>query len=597
MAHNVLEIINKIPEKPGCYLWKDQYGTVLYIGKAKNLKKRTLQYFNKSQNERITKLVSLIDNVDYIVVDNENESLILENNLIKEYQPRFNVLLKDGSNSYPYIVITNEQHPRIIYTRYYKKFKGQHYGPFANFEHGSAYEIYLLLNKLFKFRKCNKLPGRECMFYHLGQCLGPCINTVNQDNYEDYRKEIANIFNNKTSHIINELKVKEQIAAKDLNFEQAKIYFDNIQQLSNISQNQIAQLKQQLTADIIGFYADQVKVCINIFNYVNGKLLIKHAFVSDYFNDLHEVITSYLNQYYSENFIPKYIYVDLDSLNLDLLTQTLQANIIKPRRGAFLTLLSNAIENAKQYLAKNQLESRIQFERTFGAQDHLAALLKLPNLNHIEVIDNSNLFLENCVSAVVVFKNAHACKQLYRKYIIKDDGQKSDVHFMREVILRRYAKVSDYPDLLIVDGGKPQVSAALAALSELELDNIINVIGLVKNDKHQTDAIITSQMEVIPLDQHSYVYQFLANIQNEVHRFVITFFRQKNIKSKLTNFLDDVEGLGDKSKQKLLNLYPNLYDLKNLDISTIAQIIPKKAATNLKLKIDKELKDDKNSGR
>lgn len=592
MNSELQNIINNLPESPGCYLWKDVHDNIIYIGKAKNLKKRVLQYFNKEHNQKISKLVNEIYTLDYIVVRNENESLILENNLIKEHKPIYNVLLKEGTNSYPYIVVTDEKHPRIVYTRIYKKYKGKHYGPFASSLATSAYDVYTLLNKLFMLRKCNKLPQKECMYYHLKQCLAPCIKVIDEQTYIEIKNEIDDLFKNKPTNIMKWLKDQEDMAVKNLEFEQASLYFNYASQLKSVCQTQIVQLNQIQNADIVGFYANNNHLSINIFNFINGKLLIKHAFISRYYDDLNEVITSYLWQYYELHNKPNNIYINLDKQNTQLLTETLNTKIITPSRGQYLELITTAIANAKEYLEKNELQSDLKHNKTIGAQNELAQLLHLDYINHIEIIDNSNLFMENPVSAVVVYKNALPAKQLYRKYNLLSN-QKSDYHFMKEVILRRYQKITNFPQLLILDGGKIQVQAAIEILSELGLLDKITVIGLVKNNKHQTDAIIDQNLNEIKLDHHSNLYNYLANMQNEVHRYVITFFRNKASKSKLTQFLDNIEGLGEKSKQKLLSIYPNIYELKYVDVDTITQIISRQAAIKLKEKIDKELNNDK----
>lgn len=590
MNNELKQKLASLPHEPGCYLWK-QKDKILYIGKAKDLKKRTSQYFLNNVSTKTKLLVSKIDDIDYIVVNNENESLILENNLIKKYQPPYNVLLKEGTNNYPYIVVTNEKHPRLIYTRKFNKFKGKHYGPFANNKDYNAYSFYLLLNRIFGLRKCHKLPQKECIYYHLKQCIGPCINKIDPKQYVKMKDEINDIFNNKIKHKIDEFKELELKHADNLEFEQAEIYKQYIEQLQNISTSQIVQLNLSFDTDIIGYYEQDGMICIIIFNFINGKLLAKHEAVYEiYDNDIDDVITSYLSQYYKQNNIPKKVYINLNQDNMSLLSNMFNFEIIKPIKGKYVDLIVSAVNNAKEYLDKNMLKIKHQYDLTIGAQKELSKLLKIDNLNHIEAIDNSNIFLQEPVSGVVVFKNGVACNKLYRKYNLRSVINKSDYHFMLEVMVRRYSKLKEYPDLLIVDGGLIQLRAAKQVLNSLELSNKIKIIGLQKDDKHRTNAIITESEEIIHLERDSYLYRFLSRIQDEVHRFAINFYRQKSVKSKMNQFLDEIEGLGSKSKQKIIKLYPNIYDLKNVELSTIEQIIPKKAAKNLKLKIDKELK-------
>ncbi|MGL4951690.1 MAG: excinuclease ABC subunit UvrC [Mycoplasma sp.] len=588
--NNFSKILNNIPELPGCYLWKDSHDNIIYIGKAKNLKKRTTQYFTKTVNNRIANLVKEIANIDYIVVNNENESLILENNLIKEHKPKYNVLLKEGSNSYPYIVLTNEKNPKLIYTRNIKKFNGKAYGPFATTLQNNSYDVYLLLQKLFPFRKCNKIPNKECMFYHLDQCLAPCINDIDQTSYESLKKQLDLVFNNKPNQIIKELKNKELEAARNLEFEKAKMFLSQIDSLSNICNNQITQLNEMKDADIIGYYVEDNKISINIFNYVGGKLLVKHQFFDHFYGELQEVLESYLIQYYSEHSVPNHIYIDISNIESELLSNIINSKIKKPIKGLYSELLLMAIKNAKENLQKKDLEIEHNYNKSFGALNDLKKLLNMDYLNRIEMIDNSNLFLENCVSAVVVFKNAKPEKKLYRKYNIKSTGEKSDFHFMQEVVERRYSKLNNLPELLIVDGGKQQVSAAVSSLKAIGKSDKVKVIGLIKNDKHQTESLIDDEYNIFPLIKKSYLYNFLSNMQNEVHRYVINFYHSKSSKSKTSEILDNIPGLGDKTKNKLLSIYPNIYDLKKIDIETISQIIPKKVAILLLEKIKKEVK-------
>lgn len=583
----------QIPESPGCYLWKDEAGNILYIGKAKNLKKRTNQYFNKALNGKTQKLVSLIADVDYIVVNNESESLLLESNLIKKYRPPYNVLLKEGSSNFPYIVITNEVNPRIIYTRMPKHYKGKVYGPFANAqtnEHTDAHDLYLLLNKLFPFRKCRKIPLRECLFYHMGQCLAPCINKIEKSTYDNIKQEIDNLFNNKLTPTIERLQQLENEASEALKFEQAGIYRDYIKALKLINFDQIVEVQKSVNIDIIGFYENNGMVCILIFCFIKGKLLAKHEFISEYIGDIYETILSYLVQYYESTVPPKEVYINLPQECINLLQTKFAFKVFQPIKGKYMDLITSAINNAKEYLEKNKLKFIDAYNRTLGAHEELRNLLGLRTMSQIDIIDNSNIFLEDPVSGVVVFKDGRPCKHLYRKYNLRTTIKKSDYYFMQEVIIRRYTKIEELPDVLIVDGGLLQVQAAQEILQQLELVKPITVIGLQKNDKHQTEGLILPDRSFHPLDKQSYLYRFLAFMQDEVHRFAITFYRNKSSKSKLNQFLDGIDGLGLKSKQKIMRIYPNIYDLKYVDQSTIEQIIPKKAAKNLMIKIQKELK-------
>lgn len=584
-----------VPHKPGCYLWKNKKNKIIYIGKARDLNKRMHQYFNKSHNNRIYKLTSEISSFDYIVVNDENEALVLENNLIKTYKPRFNVLLKEGSNNYPYILVTNNKHPKIIYTRRYNPSLGKYYGPFASSDN-NPYELFIYLNRIIPLRKCNVVPKQKCMYYDLGQCLGPCIKNIDQTEYDKLLAKIDDIFQNKNNkEIINELKQKELIAAENLDFEQANYYLKIQNSFESIIHKQIVQLKDAINADYIGYFCDDENICINIFNYIDGKLITKHSIIEPYYGDVNESIISYLMQYYSDNKAPKSVYLVLKEDELESLSNVLNIKFIKPIKGKHLDLLTQSVENARYFLITNKANEKVKINRTVGACEDLAKLLNIDSAYHIEMIDNSNIFLESPVSAVVVFQNGIAQKKLYRKYNLDYMQEKSDFHFMKEVIERRFAKLAindvDLPDVFIVDGGKIQLNAALDVFKKLNISDRIKVIGLEKNEHHKTNCIVTSD-GVIELEKTSNVYKLLFNIQEEVHRFAISYFRDKNLKSKLSSILDDIKGIGIETKQKILKLYPNLAEIRKVNVETLQQIMPKKVAIALKDKVDKVFNHD-----
>lgn len=594
MNNLLKEKLENIPQRPGCYLWKDINNNILYIGKSKNLKKRVNQYFKGSHNTRIGQLITNIYDLDYICVNSENESLILEANLIKKYKPKYNVLLIEN-NSYPYIVVTNQKDPKIIYTKNYKNIKGKAYGPFAS-KDNHIYELYKFLLKIIPLRKCNVLPKQKCIYYDLGQCLGPCINKISPLQYQGIKKDIDNIFKNKSHNLLEELKSRELKSSNELNFEAAGNFLELQKSLKTVFEKQIINLNKSIELDIVGYYANEEFISINIFNFIDGNLIAKHEHVNKYYNEVNETITSYLMQYYITNNIPKNIYINLDSENISSLSENLNTKMISPTKGKYHQLILSAIENAKQYLEQNILKAQLNYDRTIDATEKLSKIIKVSSSNYIEIIDNSNLFLETCVSAIVVYKNGFPDREMYRKYNIKNTNNKSDYSFTKEVIFRRYSKLlkenQELPNVLIVDGSKIQISAAIESLQELGIENRIKVIGLKKNSKHKTDSIICDGEEIL-IEKTSPLFAFLLNMQNEVHRFVITFFRDKRSKSQMTTFLDDIPGIGTITKEKILNLYPNIYDIDNADIEILKQLMPIKIAKLLKEKIKEELKDEK----
>ena len=590
---NVLEKIKLIPEKPGCYLWKDKNQNILYIGKSKNLLKRTKQYFDKSHNGRITKLVRNIADVDYIVVKNENEALILENNLINKHKPKYNILLKDSSN-YPYIMVSNETHPRIKYTHRYIKNSGTYYGPFAT-KDNNIYEIYKFLERIIPFRKCNPIPKKTCIYYDMNRCLGPCINKIGKEDYDVLKNNIHDIFNKKAVNIINDLKKKELNASDNEDFLDAKKYLDLQIGLKSIIDNQNVQFNNQDDIDIISFLVDDDTISIYIFNFINGFLINKHNHISKIYSEINEALISYLMQYYSTNKVPKKIYINIDSDELDNLSEVLNTKIIAAKKGKYFDLINQGLINAKDDLKVNKTKYLIEYDKTIKAVDDLAQLINIDSANRIEAFDNSNLFLSTPVSAVVVCENGKFNKSKYRKFNLTSEENKSDYQYMYEVIKRRYSRQIKnnqlLPELIIVDGGKIQVSAANLALSELNLTSQIAVIGLKKNSKHKTHSIIDANFNEIELDNKTNVYWFLSNIQEEIHRFVINFFRTKRNKSLFVSLLDGVKGIGSVTKNKILTIYPNILEIDNVDVKILCQIMPEKIAIELKDKIKNYLKE------
>ncbi len=581
--------LKTIPKQPGCYLWKDNSNRVIYVGKAKNLFSRTHQYFLKIHNTRIQMLVDNIADFDYIVVDNENESLILENNLIKKYQPKYNVLLKSGSG-YPYILVTNEKHPRIIYTHNYQPSKGKYYGPLANND-SNRYEIYNLLLRLIPFRKCRRIPDHKCIYYDMGQCLGPCINQINLVDYKKYKEEINDIFNHKTKTIITNLKAQEQEAVLQMDFEGAQKILDLQIGVDNLINHQVVQLINKNDADIVGFATNDNYICIIIFSYIDGKLLSKHTMLDRYYNDVNETIVDYVMQFYSHSKLPKKIFITLEQDDIDILSDSLSTDFVNPQKGQYKDIVKVAHKNAQKQLMTDQSKFDRKYNRTIGACQELAKLLELDSVNEIEMFDNSNINLDTPVAGMIVYKNGVPNKNEYRKFNLRTVKNASDYHYMYEIILRRYSALIknqiNLPELIIVDGGKPQVNAGLRALRELNIDNIVPLIGLKKDARHRTDAIVLTNGREIELNKTSDLFFFLFNMQEEVHRFAISFFRAKRIKSQLSSVYDKIPGLGPKRKKVLLERYPTVLDLKEATIEEISQIVPHQVAVLLKNEITK----------
>ncbi|MBQ5500946.1 MAG: excinuclease ABC subunit C, partial [Mycoplasmataceae bacterium] len=460
MNDNLKEKLNNIPKKPGVYLWKDKYNEVIYVGKAINLYNRTHQYFLFPQNLRRTQLANNIYDLDYVVTKNDNEAFILENNLIKKYQPKYNVLLKDGSN-YPYILLTNEKDPRLLYTRIIKKNNGKYYGPIsAGIK--NKYDIYNLVLELFPLRKCNIVPKEKCLYYDLHQCVGPCINKIDVNTYKEIKNNIDAFFHGEYKDIIAKLKEQELQLAQNLNFEQAQQKKELIEAIQNLTINQTVQLASLDSTDIVAYKVIDNKIGIVVFGYTNGKLLTKFDSVEDIYDDNDtEVVANYLMQYYEKFDHPKILYVSLDEQNIKLLEESLKITIKNPTKGQMKQIMLSALENA-DVIIKNSLRSKQnKLARTVIANEELRQLLKMESLNRIELFDNSHIDNVDRVGAMVVFENGIANKKLYRKFIIKDETSQDDLAYMKEVLYRRYSKMlkneEALPDLIIVDGAKLQV--------------------------------------------------------------------------------------------------------------------------------------------
>lgn len=590
MNFNLKQKLDLAPKKPGCYLWKNHLNEIIYIGKAKNIYKRVHQYFNGPKDLKTSKLVNDIFDVEFIEVNNENEALLLEANLIKKHKPRYNILLKDN-NGYPYILITKEKYPRLIYTRNFDPKKGKHYGPFASSEM-KAYDLYNLLLKLFPLKNCFNKKGRKCEFYDLNLCMKACTHEVSEADYEVMKKKIDYFFHNGADQVLKGLKEKELIASEKFDFEQAKKYLDLQKAINLIFDKQIINLysaKERI--DVLAYQIKENVICIVLFSYVSSQLVSKNTICDFYYGEEQEVITSYLSQYYKDNIKPKILYASLDQANATLLKESLGIEIINPTSGKMNEIMSLALQNVTNELSQ-KYDSLVKKEQRINlALDQLKELIKVDKLNHLEVYDNSNLFNTDKVSAMIVFENNQFNKKKYRKYKIKDQQALGDYHYMYEVIYRRLYQALknnfvDLPDLIILDGGKHQVLAAKKAIVDLQIDQKINLIGLAKNNKHQTDKIVTSDLEEISLDKSSVLYFFLANLQEEVHKFAISFFRKTKAKSLYDSILDQIKGLGKKRKQQLIEHFKTIDEIKKASIASLSQVLPIEIAKKLKQKLD-----------
>ena len=577
-----------LPTSPGCYIHKDKNGTIIYVGKAKNLRNRVRSYFRGSHDTKTEALVSEIVDFEFIVTESNIEALLLEINLIKENKPKYNIMLKDDK-SYPFIKITNERYPRLIITRQVKKDGGLYFGPYPDV--GAANEIKRLLDRIFPFRKCTNPPSKVCFYYHLGQCMAHTVCHKDEAYFKGMAQEVSDFLKGQDDKIIDELKVKMNTAAQNMEFERAAEYRDLIQAIGTLRTKQRVMAKDLQNRDVFGYYVDKGWMCVQVFFVRQGKLIERDVNLFPYYNDPDEDFLTYVGQFYQEksHLIPNEILIpqDIDEEAVKALVET---KVLKPQRGEKKQLVNLAIKNARVSLEQkfNLLEKSM--EKTQGAIENLGKLLQIPTPVRIESFDNSNIMGTSPVSAMVVFVNGKPSKKHYRKYKIKTVVGPDDYASMREVIRRRYSRVMrdglTPPDLIVIDGGQGQVNIAKQVIQdELGLD--IPIAGLQKNDKHQTHELLFGDpLQVIELSRTSQEFFLLQRIQDEVHRFAITFHRQLRSKNSFSSQLDGIEGLGPKRKQLLMKHFKSLTKIKEATVDEIVTVgIPRAVAEAVQAKL------------
>ena len=570
-----------LPTSPGCYIHKDKNGTIIYVGKAKNLRNRVRSYFRGSHDTKTEALVSEIVDFEFIVTESNIEALLLEINLIKENKPKYNIMLKDDK-SYPFIKITNERYPRLIITRQVKKDGGLYFGPYPDV--GAANEIKRLLDRIFPFRKCTNPPSKVCFYYHIGQCVAHTICKKDEAYFKAMAQEVSDFLKGQDDKIIDDLKGTMAVAAQSMEFERAAEYRDLIQAIGTLRTKQRVMAKDLQNRDVFGYYVDKGWMCVQVFFVRQGKLIERDVNLFPYYNDPDEDFLTYVGQFYQEksHLIPNEILIpqDIDEEAIKALVDT---KVLKPQRGEKKQLVNLAIKNARVSLEEkfNLLEKSV--EKTQGAIENLGRLLQIPTPVRIESFDNSNIMGTSPVSAMVVFVNGKPSKKDYRKYKIKTVVGPDDYASMREVIRRRYGRVQrdglTPPDLIVIDGGQGQVNIAKQVIQE-ELGLDIPIAGLQKNDKHQTHELLFGDpLEVVELSRNSQEFFLLQRIQDEVHRFAITFHRQLRSKNSFSSQLDGIEGLGPKRKQNLMKYFKSLTKIKEASVDEIVEVgIPRAVA-------------------
>ncbi|NSV96218.1 excinuclease ABC subunit UvrC [Enterococcus faecalis] len=573
-----------LPDQPGCYLMKDKNGTIIYVGKAKILKNRVRSYFRGSHDTKTERLVSEIDDFEYIVTESNIEALLLEINLIHKNNPKYNIMLKDDK-TYPFIKITNEKYPRLMITRKVLKDKALYFGPYPDVN--AANETKKLLDRLFPLRKCNPSQKTPCLYYHLGQCLCPYAFDVDPQVYKDMVEEIKGFLSGGHTEIQDRLQEKMAYAAAHMEFEKAAEFRDQIKAIETVMTRQKMTNVDLIDRDVFGYAVDKGWMCVQVFFVRQGKLIERDVSIFPFYDDASEAFLTFIGQFYQENehFVPKEVLIpdDIDKESVEALLAT---KILQPQRGEKKKLVKLASKNAAVALnEKFDLIVRKQ-ERTIGAVEKLGNAMNIPAPIRIEAFDNSNIMGTNPVSAMVVFIDGRPAKNEYRKYKIKTVQGPDDYASMREVIYRRYSRVLKeglpFPDLILIDGGKGQVDVAKDVLAN-QLGVDIPVAGLAKNDKHKTSELLFGpNLEVVPLERNSQEFFLLQRIQDEVHRFAITFHRQLRSKNSFASKLDNIEGLGPKRKKNLLKEFKSLKNITEASVEELRKAgLPETVAKNV----------------
>ena len=566
-----------VPNKPGSYQMYDKNDVVIYVGKAKNLKKRLSSYFRGKHYGKTAKMISNIAYFKYIVTNTELESFILEINLIKKYDPKYNILLKDDK-SYPYIEYSRKPYPSLKVVRYLKVKKHKDkllFGPYVNAY--AARRIVNLINRLYPLKKCEGMPKEVCLYYHINECLGYCTKNVSLDRIEAMEQEILSFLRGNEDVIKNKLKEKIEYYSENLNYELALELKKELDYMSIVLEKQKVELNPGENLDIINYAFINGFIAIEFLFVRNGKLVGNYTEIEPVTDEYLDEIEYYIALFYQKKEIPREIII-ADDLNEDNLSKVIDTNFVKVSKGQKRKLLLMAKENATINLNNNFKRIEQKQEKSSGANDELAELLGI-GIKRIDVFDNSNLFGSFAVSGMVVYEDGLPSKSKYRKYKVMVD-KNDDYNTMKEVIYRRYYRAlieKDLPDLILVDGGINQIRAAKDVLNSLNLG--IKVCGLVKNDKHRTNDLLDGDtLEIYDIDRTSNLFHYLTRMQDEVHRYTINYHRQIRSKGSISSILDNIPGIGNKRSKDLIKKFGSVKRMKEASLEELCEIIPEDTA-------------------
>ena len=571
-----------VPNKPGCYQMKNKDGIIIYVGKAKKLKNRLSSYFRGTHTGKTKKLVSEISDFEYIVVENETESLVLELNLIKKYDPKYNILLRDDK-SYPYIELTNEEIPKLSVVRNVNRKRSNRtrlFGPYPNVT--AARTIVNLLNRIYPLRKCNTYNKKPCLYYHIGQCLGYCSKTYDKEELKNMESEILSFLRGNDKILTDKIKIAMNDASNKLNFEKAKEYKEMLDYINILNEKQKVEINDTKDIDVFGYYLDKSYLSIQVFFIRGGKILERHSKIYPIIDDVTDELNRYIAKFYEKDIIPPKEILVPSIVDPSIIEKVTNIKVVVPSKGTKKNLVDMACNNANIRLNEKFELIKKDEQRTTIANEELKNILKLDKLDRIEIFDNAHLFGTYNVSGMVVYVDGKESKNDYRKYKISVD-KNDDYNTMREVIYRRYFRVLNdnltKPDLILVDGGKGQINAATDIIKSLGLN--IPVAGLKKDDKHATNALIYNN-QIIEINKRSNLFYYLERMQDEVHNFTINYHKQLRSKGSLESILESVSGIGEVRKIELLKKYKTITKLKEVEIEELKKKLPENVAKNLK---------------
>lgn len=581
MKERIKSCINNLKHLPGVYLMHDKDDKIIYIGKAKDLYKRVSQYFLRPQVGKVAKMAFEAEYFETIITNNEKEALILEMNLIQTHYPKFNILLKDGSH-YPYIALRKDGYPYLQIKRNTKDKKYDYFGPFPRST--SAYETIDLLNKIFPLRKCNKIPNTACLYYHLGQCLAPCINDIPKETEDDLREKVKSFMRGNNADVKRELTNKMLQASEKMDYEAANDYKNVLEAINHINIPQNMENNDKKDRDIFAFSVREGYLSLAVLLFRRGTLLDKKVYIVEEFDNNEEQVADLILQFYQNVPLPQEVVINNETV-VDLLSDLIDPTVYSVTKGKIHDLILTAKQNANNALDEYFLSSKLDSDK-LALLEELGRIIHIDTPYRIELFDNSHLQGSNPVGAAVVFINGEPAKKLYRKYHIEHDEARDDLKSMEEIVYRRYKRLKDegqdLPNLILVDGGLNQIKAADTALKKAEVS--INLFGLVKNNKHQTAGLMDINGNVYDIENKN-IFFMLTRMQDEVHRFAITFHQSLRNKKMTSSILDDIKGLGDKRKELINKAYPDITLLKEATIEELSQLLPKEVAEALYMKL------------